>query len=191
MSHHLPLRGTRFLLVPVAVSALILGTCQAAVAARCRMGADLSSTLTPVELSLDTVACVQRGAWTQASLLFGVAKTYAITDAVRLEAMGKGGAQGWPGPMLPALIIRDRLDQAQVRRLQEEIRGLANNPTRHRQLCSLLRRVGPPTYSPHFRVDERGRVSAPPQGTDPKSVATTKAAWERVLRKQVECSPAR
>ena len=190
MAIRLPHRAPSILLVPVAISALILASCQGAKAARCRADADLSSTLTPVQLSLDTAACVQRGAWTRASLLFGLAKTYALTDAVRLEAMAGAAPQGWPGPMLPALILRDRLDPAQVRRLQEEIRALAENPARHRQLCSLLRRVGPPSYSPLYRVDDRWQVSAPPQGDAPKAKAVTKAAWERVLSKQVDCSPA-
>lgn len=155
MAQHLPHRAKPILLVPVAISTLILAACQGARAAPCRGDTELSTALTPVQLSMDSAACVQRGDWSRASLLFGLAKTYALTDAVRQEAMGEGAAQGWPGPMLPALILRDRLDSAQVRRLQEEIRALAEDPARLRQLCSLLRRLGPPSYSPHYRVDER------------------------------------
>lgn len=188
MAAHQPHRTTPILLLPLAVGALILGSGQATHASRCRQGSALNGTLTPVDLSLDTVACVQRGAWTQAGLLFGVAKAYALTDAVRLEMMGQGTAQGWPGPMLPALIIRDRLHQAQVRRLQTEIRALADNPNRHRQLCSLLGRMGPPTYAPHYRVNGNWQVEAPALGADPKGRAATWRAWEQVLTRQVACS---
>lgn len=85
-----------------------------------------------MHLSLDASQCARRGNWGEGSLLFGVAKAFSLYDAMREERTGGALRQGWPGPKLPALIIREGLDQAQVRRLQEEIRTMTHEPGRHR-----------------------------------------------------------
>jgi hypothetical protein len=180
---------TPVLLGVLVASALSLAACQGAASARCRSDTELGSDRTPVQLSLDTIQCVRRGNWIQASLHFGVAKTFSLFDAQREERMGQAARQGWPGPMLPALIIREQLDPGQVRRLQDEIRSLSENPVRHRQLCNLLRRLGPPTYPPDYRVDQRWEVSFPPQATSTKPSEAAKATWREILSRQVACGP--
>ena len=179
--------GTRLMLL--AAGGLLLGACQGAATARCRSGAELRSDLTPVHLSLDASQCARRGNWGEGSLLFGVAKAFSLYDAMREERTGGALRQGWPGPKLPALIIREGLDQAQVRRLQEEIRTMTHEPGRHRQLCSLLRRLGPPTYPGDYRVNERWQVSFPPQPAKSQAAPPSTVTWEQVLTRQVECPP--
>ena len=172
----------------------LLGACSGSAANSCPSLTAVHSTTTPVELARQARTCLLRGDARSASLLFGVAKSFSVYDSLRDGRVALAGAQGWPGTMLPALIIRDGLERSQVETLQAEIRALSEDPARHRELCALLRRVGPPTYPAVYGVDQNWRVVFPAPGEGPESATpagfNADAAWQEVLRREVECPQA-
>ncbi|MEB3254815.1 MAG: hypothetical protein VKJ05_00360 [Synechococcaceae cyanobacterium] len=170
----------------------LLSACAYNAADPCPNLSSVSASNTPVELSRQARSCLLRGDAATASLLFGVAKSFSEFDRLRDGRVASAEEQGWPGTMLPALIIRDGLEGSQVETLQAEIRALSEDPARHRRLCSLLRSVGPPTYPAVYGVDQNWRVVFPPPAERQATPAgfNAEAAWQEIQRNVVECPEA-
>jgi hypothetical protein len=137
---------------------------------------------TPADLYPGVAECAREGEIRRASFLYAFAYSYGIFDTKRVSDRTAHQAV----PMLARIHLSSLPLSARESTTDELVRAYSTGSVLHREVCSELRRIGPPEYHPRYMIQHGmgaylGEPRSAPADFD------RSAAWEKVLTETFKC----
>ena len=145
----------------------------------------LTAQNTPPEILPGVRQCIDDHDYARGARLFAVADVYGRFDTLRVKDVSAHAAI----PALEAAYLQ-QLDRDSAAKLQATVKEIADSSSKLRELCSQVRALGPPMYSPTY-MTLHGMSAFTGQGGGLKHNFDSSSAWETALNSILHCPAAR
>lgn len=143
--------------------------------------ASLAARNTPAEILPGVRKCIDDHDYARGVRLFAVADVYGRFDTLRVVDVSAHAA-------IPALesAYLGQVDRDSIAKFQASLKEITDSSSKLGELCTQVRALGPPTYSPTY-MTLHGMSAFTGQGGGLKRDFDRSAAWESALKSVLRC----